>query len=143
MTHTDTRDLTIRATTGRDDGKSFIIAELLPYDMAGFMLRLMSALQVPDVSVITDFVDAAKQAKQDGKAMDGTSVVETVVQLMMGCDPKAVHALIGDILAHVSIAPDPNNPVAVRRATAVDIREMATLGQIIGGFFTANMVKSA
>lgn len=122
---TDIKEISIHARAGRDLGKTFIIQEVDPLTMSGFVLRLVSALRVENFSELLN---------QIGDAADGASI-NAIMNILRGADPAAVHALITEIVNNfVTIAPDPKHPSAIRRLTTSDIQEMATLGEVLMTF---------
>lgn len=129
----DTRTTTITADIGRDAGKSFRILEVPPIEMAGFVLRLLSALRLADQTDLMALFRPSEGPEQSEGAILGA---------LAGCDPDRMHALIIDALAHVHIAPDPQHPGAFRPLqVAADIREMKTLGQVLGAFARTNLMQ--
>lgn len=132
--------------TGRDYGKTYRIAEVNPYVMSGFVLRLLAALKLVQVDdLLTMFnrpkvEDGDDEARRDQARDDMLGILRTLA----GCDAAAVHALIGEALQYVEVAADPKHPTMFRPLNvALDIREMSTLGDVLGGFFRVNMTPSA
>jgi hypothetical protein len=126
-----TRTLIVQGTIGRDDGKSFRITEVPPLDMVNFMLRLMAALRAADMDEILGLF---------GSGDDAQANVSAVFSVLRGCDPAGVKALIDDALRYVEISPDPQHPGVFRRLdVANDLKEVQTLGQILGGFARVNV----
>ena len=121
----------ITARTGRDAGKTFQVNEVPPVEMATFMLRLLAAIRLAGVDELLDLFTSP-----DGADMAG------VMRLLAGCDPEAVRALINDALRYVQIAPDPQHPGMFRTLGDNDIREMATLGEVLQGFVKLNVTAS-
>lgn len=133
MTYDPDTSLTITGEHGRDAGKAFQIQEVPPIDMAGFVLRLLAALRL---SAQADLMELFTPAE------DAQASVEAILRVLTGCDPDKMHALIHDALRHVQIAPDPQHPGALRPLqVATDIREMKTLGQILGAFARKNLMQ--
>lgn len=122
---------TITARTGRDAGKTFQVSEVPPVEMATFMLRLLAAIRLSGVEELLGLFTSP-----DGADMAG------VMRLLAGCDPDAVRALINDALRYVQIAPDPQHPGMFRTLGDNDIREMATLGEVLQGFVKLNVTAS-
>lgn len=107
---------------GRDTGKTFHVREIDPVTFAGYVLRLVSALRVESYEgLIAEFQDAA----------GGGAPIDTIMRVLQGSDPRAVHALVMDLLTHVGIAPDPKHPGVDRPLLPTDIRELKTLGTIL------------
>lgn len=126
----DNKTLSIYATKGRDNGKTFIIEEIDPLTCSGYVLRLVAALRVDSFEDMLAEFSGEKGADGATKAP-----IDAVMRVLQGADPKAVHALIGELVSgYVMVAPDPQHPGALRRVMVSDIREMATLGQILVGF---------
>lgn len=129
----DSRELILQGAVGRDNGKRFRINETNPVAMAGFVLRLLAALRL---SQTDDLLDLFQPGANDAPGAD----LNTILRLLTGCDPAAVHALITDALGYVDVAPDPKHPGAFRPCSATDIREMSTLGDVLGGFARVNLL---
>lgn len=130
----DSLAVTVQGTIGRDVGKSFRINEVPPLTMAGYVLRLLAALRLSDQN---DLLALLRPKAPSGD--EAESDLTAVLRLLTGCDPRAVHSLITDALAHVQIAPDPKHPTAFRALMPTDVREMTTLGQILGAFARTNI----
>lgn len=121
----DVKTLSIIGAHGRDMHKTFIVEEAPPLELAGLVLRLVSALRVESYEkLVGEFAPRA----------DGKPSIDAVMSLLRGADPQAVHALISDVLGYVSIAPDPKHPGAVRAMMTTDIQEIRTLGDVLAGF---------
>jgi hypothetical protein len=109
--------------TGRDAGKTFRVPRIDPLTFAGYALRLVAALRVESYEgllvEIRDRVDA------------GDAPIDTIMRVLQGCDPQAVHQLIKDVLTHVTIAPDPQHPGVNRALMGNDILELKTLGDLL------------
>lgn len=128
----DTRATVIYGSVGRDAGKAYRINEVSPFAMSGFVLRLLSAMHLTQPDDLMDLLQPATGTGAD---------IKTILCLLSGCDPTAVHALVSDALVHVEVAPDPKHPTAFRRLNVeLDIREMATLGDVLGGFARCNLM---
>lgn len=125
-TDTDFHSVTIQATDGRDTGKAFRVQEVPPFDMASYVLRLLSALRLGEQVELMDLLRPSEDADQ---------TIESTLKVLSGCDPDAVKQLVADILDHVQVAPDPKHPGAYRALNVrSDIRELVTLKQILGAF---------
>lgn len=135
----DSRQTVIEGRVGRDAGKRFLIKEVDPITMSGFVLRLLAALRLSQTDDLLDLFQGRGVA-DEGEPVDTSGDLAAILRLLTGCDPLAVHALITDALVNVEIAPDPKHPGAFRRLTATDIREMATLGDVLGGFARVNLL---
>lgn len=127
----DSRQTVLHASKGRDAGKRFKINEVNPVLMAGFVLRLLAALRLAQTD---DLMDLFRSGENTG------SDLQAILRILTGCDPVAVHALISDALTHIEVAPDVQHPGTFRPCTAVDIREMATLGDLLGAFARVNLL---
>lgn len=123
-------DVIIEGKKGRDAGKRFLIKEVVPVTMAGFVLRLLSALNL----AAQDDLFAFLQPSEEGEDL------ASIMRLLTGCDPVAVHALINDALTYVDVAADPQHPGMFRRLQPDDIREMSTLGDVLGAFARTNLL---
>lgn len=122
---------TVLADAGRDAGKTFLVAEVPPVEMATFVLRLLAAIRLSGVAELLALMAPAEER--------GETDIAVVLRLLAGCDPEAVRSLINDALAHVQVAADPRHPGMFRPLRSDDIREMATLGQVLGAFARANI----
>jgi hypothetical protein len=101
--------------------------------MATYVLRLLSALRSADMDALLTFL-------RPRDATDAESDLQGVLAMLTGCDALAVRALISDALAYVQVAPDPQRPGMFRKVDpALDIKEMATLGQLLGAFARTNI----
>lgn len=127
--------VTLTANNGRDAGKTFQIAEVPPVDMAAFILRLLAAIQLGGVDELLELMRGGTGA--DGESRDQ---ITAVLRLLAGCDPAACKALIVDALTYVQIAPDPASPGMFRKLRDDDIKEMATLGDVLGAFVRTNVM---
>lgn len=128
---------TLTATNGRDAGKTFTVAEVLPVDMATFILRLLAAIRVTGVDELLELFQTPEGATNNPEA------IGAVMRLLAGCDAQAVGALITDVIGYVQVAADPRHPGMFRPATAADIQEMATLGDVLGLFVRVNVTSGA
>lgn len=126
----DTKTQDVTAQTGRDYGKTFRVKEVGPMAMAGFILRLLHALRLGHQEDLLSFLQPGAEDVD----------ISAVMRLLAGCDPEAVQALLHDMLDHVQVAADPQHPKAFRALNDNDIREMATLGDIIGAFVRVNVL---
>lgn len=124
----DIKTTTFYATHDRDAGKHFEVREVDPLTMSGYVLRLVSALRVPNFETI--------QALFQKGDVEGASEesIDAVLRILQGADPVAVHALVTESLAYVRIAPDPQHPEAWRALMPTDIRELRTLGDVLATF---------
>lgn len=121
----------ISATAGRDSGKSFRINEVPPVEMATFILRLLAAIRLGGVDELLELMQQG-----DG---EGAPAIGTVLRLLAGCDPEAVRALINSALSYVKIAADIRHPGMFRDLRDDDIKEMATLGDVLNAFIRTNV----
>ena len=129
----DTRTSMLIAVHGRDAGKRFEVGEVDPLTMAGYVLRLASALRVPSFDTLQALFSKDDDGKPDGEAID------SILRILQGADPVAVHALITESLVYVRIAPDPQHPEAWRSLMLPqDIRELRTLGDVLLAFIKLN-----
>lgn len=124
----DIKTTTFYATHDRDAGKHFEVREVDPLTMSGYVLRLVSALRVPNFETIQ-----ALFQKGDAEGASEESI-DAVLRILQGADPVAVHALVTESLAYVRIAPDPQHPEAWRPLMSTDIRELRTLGDVLATF---------
>lgn len=129
------RTASVSGIHGRDAGKLFQVAEMLPLDTANYVLRLMAAIRADGVADLMELLEAPT----DGAV--GAGAVESVLRLLAGCDAVAVGQLMKDALYSglVSVAPDPQHPGMFRPLRADDIREMKTLGDVFGAFLRLNV----
>lgn len=121
---------------GRDVGKRFQLTELHTLQKAGFSLRLVAALRVESYETLL----AKFAARPNAQA---AAPIDDIMRTLQGCDPAAVESLIYEVLATVDVAVDPAHPGAFRKATAEDVGELATLGDIIMAFFALNLSEKA
>lgn len=127
---TDKQDITITAANGRDAGKRFKLTELGPVASAGMMLRLVSALRVDSYE---DLLARLREASDDG-----APPIDEIMQVLQGCDPERVQALVREALQGIQIAADPKHPEAFRPMTEADISELRTLGELLMAFSKLN-----
>lgn len=131
-TQSDDRTTIINATAGRDAGKRYCVAEVDPYTMSGFVLRLLCALRLDSEDDLFGLMTPDS---------DDAGRFKTFMRTLSGSDPDKIHALLTDALAHVEVAADPQHPTAFRRLNVkTDIREMQTLGDIVTAFFRTNVM---
>lgn len=124
---------------GRDAGKTFLVGEMPPIEMAGFMLRLASALRVPSYEdLFGKLADLRSLASSADAAKNGGAALDVVMKLVQGCDAAALQLLIRDILECVQVSPDPKHPAAVRALIDGDFREKKTLWDILAAFAQLN-----
>lgn len=139
----DTKQATVTGTRGRDVGKTFRVNEVTPVVMAGFVLRLLAALRL---SQQDDLMGLLQPVKRPGEADNEdnedaiSSDLSSILRVLTGCDPQAVSALIRDALTYVEVAADPQHPGAFRPLQDNDIREMSTLGDVLGAFARVNLL---
>lgn len=126
---------TFTAASGRDAGKRFRIRDIDPLTLAGFALRLLSALRIPDWSTLQMIAKPA-DAQDDA---DSDDTINAILGLLRGCDPDAVHKLITEALTYVEIAPDPKHPEAWRPLMPTDIEELRTLGTVLMTFAQSHL----
>jgi hypothetical protein len=126
----DTRILIVDAASARDYGKRFRITETDPLTFSGFVLRLVAALKVESYESMLDDLKNATKAE--------TPPIDLVMRVLAGSDARAVHALITEALEGVEIAADPRHPEGFRALMKTDIRDLATLGQVLVGFAKLN-----
>ncbi|MFI2901364.1 hypothetical protein [Klebsiella aerogenes] len=127
---TDKLDSIITAANGRDAGKRFKLTELGPVASAGMMLRLVSALRVDSYE---DLLARLRESSEDG-----APPIDEIMQVLQGCDPDRVQALVREALQGVQVAPDPKHPEAFRPMTEADIAELRTLGELLMAFSKLN-----
>lgn len=121
--------VTITGQHGRDAGKNFKIAEVPPVEMTTFILRLLGAIRLDGVDELRALMNPAA----------GVDEIDTVLRLLAGCDALATRQLILDALTYVTVAPDPQHPGMFRALRDDDIKELKTLGQVIGAFVRTNV----
>lgn len=120
---------TITGQAGRDAGKTFKIGEVPPVEMTTFILRLLGAIRLDGVDELRALMNPA----------EGSNEIDTVLRLLAGCDAMATRQLIIDALGYVTIAPDPQHPGMFRALRDDDIKELKTLGEVIGAFVRTNI----
>lgn len=121
--------VTITGQHGRDAGKTFKIAEVPPVEMTTFILRLLGAVRMDGVDELRVLMEPA----------EGVDQIDVVMRLLAGCDAMAVRQLLLDMLNYVQVAPDPQHPGMFRKLND-DIRELKTLGEIVGAFVRTNVM---
>jgi len=127
----DTRTYAVPGVHGRDAGKTFHCVEIDPLTLSGFVLRLVSALRVESYEALLEQLNVAK----------GEVPIDTIMKLLQGADPRAVHALISELLDYVLITPDPKHPAVRRALLENEIREIRTLGDVLMGVAKLNFGK--
>ena len=121
--------VTLTAQHGRDAGMTFKIAEVPPVEMTTFILRLLGAVRLDGVDELRALMDPT----------EGVDQIDVVLRLLAGCDAMAVRQLLLDMLNYVQVAPDPKHPGVFRKLND-DIRELKTLGEIVGAFVRTNVM---
>lgn len=121
--------VTLAGQHGRDAGKNFKINEVPPVEMTTFILRLLGAIRLDGVDELRALMNPT----------GGVDELDTVLRLLAGCDALATRQLILDALKYVTVAPDPQHPGMFRALRDDDIKELKTLGQIIGAFVRTNV----
>jgi hypothetical protein len=129
-----TKTTTFFAAHGRDAGKHFELREADPLAMAGYVLRLVSALRIPSYETLL----AVFARNDDDNGAPGGEAIDAILRILQGADPVAVHALCTEALHYVRIAPDPQHPEAWRTLMPTDIRELRTLGDVLVAFVKLN-----
>lgn len=127
----DARTLAVPGVHGRDAGKTFHCVEIDPLTLSGFVLRLVSALRVESYEALIETLTAK------AKGSDGVPI-DAIMKLLQGADPRAVHALISELLDYVLITPDPKHPGVKRALLENEIREIRTLGAVLMGVAKLN-----
>ena len=127
----DARTLAVPGVHGRDAGKTFHCVEIDPLMLSGFVLRLVSALRVDSYEALIETLTAKT------KGADGVPI-DAIMKLLQGADPRAVHALISELLDYVLITPDPKHPGVKRALLENEIREIRTLGAVLMGVAKLN-----
>lgn len=130
----DSRTVTLTATHGRDTGKLFRVGEMPPLDTVAYVLRLLAAIRLDGVPELMALFEPGER--------DTGHDIEGVLRLLAGCDAAAVRELMADALTHVTIAPDPKHPGMFRALRADDIKELKTLGDVLGAFLRVNVANS-
>lgn len=131
----DARMLAVPGVHGRDAGKTFHCVEIDPLTLSGFVLRLVSALRVESYEALLADLMGAKDKDAAGVPVDA------IMKLLQGADPRAVHALISELLDYVLITPDPKHPGVKRALLENEIREIRTLGDVLMGVAKLNFGK--
>jgi hypothetical protein len=126
----DVRTRTVHGVHGRDAGKAFHCVEIDPLTLSGYMLRLVAALRVESYESLLEQLQSTA-GKSDVP-------LDAIMRLLQGADPRAVHALIGELLDYVLITPDPKHPGVKRALLANEIREIRTLGDVLMGVAKLN-----
>lgn len=127
----DARTLAVPGVHGRDTGKTFHCVEIDPLTLSGFVLRLVSALRVESYEALIETLTT--EAKGSGGVP-----IDAIMKLLQGADPRAVHALISELLDYVLITPDPKHPGVKRALLENEIREIRTLGAVLMGVAKLN-----
>lgn len=117
------QELTDVYGVGRDTGKTYRIPRIDALTTAGYVLRLVAALHVDSYEGLLAEIQTSVEAKQ--------APIDTIMRVLQGCDPQAIHGLIHDLLSHVLISPDPKFPNANRPMQGNEIEEIKTLGAIL------------
>ncbi len=121
--------VTITGQYGRDAGKTYKISEVPPVEMTTFILRLLGAIRLDGVEELRALINPA----------EGADEIDTVLRLLAGCDAMATRQLILDALQYVEVAVDPQHPGMFRQLRDDGIKELKTLGQVIGAFVRTNV----
>lgn len=127
----DARTHTVHGVHGRDAGKAFHCVEIDPLTLSGYVLRLVSALRVESYDALLDELLSAKTSS-------GGVPIDAIMKLLQGADPRALHALIAELLDYVLITPDPKHPGVKRPLLENEIREIRTLGDVLQGVAKLN-----
>lgn len=121
---------TVLAANGdRDGGKRFGVLEVPPVEMATFILRLLGAIRLNGVGELQTLLNPP----------EGADEIDAVLRVLAGCDAMATRALMVDALKYVHIAPDPQHPGMFRALRDDDIKDLKTLGDVLGAFVRANV----
>jgi len=128
----DSREIIYQGAHGRDAGKAFKVEEISPVQTAAYVLRILAALRLSDQA---DLLELFQPAANNDEAKEG------ILRVLTGCDPERMHGLITDALTHVQVAPDPQHPGLFRPVQVADIREMRTLGDLLGTFARVNLMQ--
>lgn len=127
----DQKTLPIHGIHGRDAGKTFYAVEIDPLTLSGYVLRLVSALRVESYENLLE--------QLTGGAKGGAVPIDAIMRILQGADPRAVHALLTELIdGYVRISPDPKHPGAVRALLPNEIKEFKTLGDVLMGVFKLN-----
>lgn len=108
---------------GRDTGKTYRVPRIDALTVAGYVLRLVAALRVESYEGLLAEIQTSVETKE--------APIDTIMRVLQGCDPQAVHGLITDVLGHVMISPDPKFPNVNRPMQGNEIDEIKTLGAIL------------
>ncbi len=119
----NTPDLIDVYGVGRDSGKTYRLPRIDALTAAGYVLRLVSALRVDSYEGLLAEIQTSVEAKE--------APIDTIMHVLQGSDPQAIHALIKDVLGHVLISPDPKFPNVNRAMQGNEIEEIKTLGLIL------------
>jgi len=120
---TDAHALTDVYGLGRDTGKTYRIARIDALTVAGYVLRLVAALRVDSYEGLLAEIQSSVEKQE--------APIDTIMTVLQGCDPVAIHGLIKDLLTHVLISPDPQHPSANRAMQGNEIEDIKTLGAIL------------
>lgn len=126
----DTRMHQVHGVHGRDAGKTFWCVEIDPLALSGYVLRLVSALRVESYEALLAQITGAQG--ENGVPLDA------IMQMLQGADPRAIHALLSELLDYVLITPDPKHPGVKRALVENEIREIRTLGDVLMGIAKLN-----
>lgn len=126
----DARMHLVHGVHGRDAGKTFHCVEIDPLTLSGFVLRLVTALRVESYEALLTQLQGTKG--------DDSVPIDAIMKLLQGADPRAVHALITELLDYVLITPDPKHPGVKRPLMENEIRELRTLGDVLMGVAKLN-----
>jgi hypothetical protein len=118
-----TPELTDVYGVGRDSGKTYRVPRIDALPFAGYVLRLVAALRVDSYEGLLAEIQASVEAQE--------TPLDTVMRVLQGSDPAAIHALIKDLLTHVMISPDPKHPGVNRPLLDGEVVEIKTLGAIL------------
>ena len=129
----DTRMLAVHGVHGRDAGKTFHCIEIDPLTLSGFVLRLVTALRVESYEALLEQFMSAKES--------ANVPIDSIMRLLQGADPRAVHELLSELLDYVLITPDPKHPGVKRALLENEIREIRTLGDVLVGVAKLNFGK--
>ncbi|MDR3389085.1 MAG: hypothetical protein P4L92_18750 [Rudaea sp.] len=120
----------VHGVHGRDAGKTFWCVEIDPLALSGYVLRLVSALRVESYEALLAQITGAQG--ENGVPLDA------IMQMLQGADPRAIHALLSELLDYVLITPDPKHPGVKRALVENEIREIRTLGDVLMGIAKLN-----
>lgn len=125
--------LAVHGVHGRDAGKTFHCIEIDPLTLSGFVLRLVTALRVESYEALLEQFMSAKES--------ANVPIDSIMRLLQGADPRAVHELLSELLDYVLITPDPKHPGVKRALLENEIREIRTLGDVLIGVAKLNFGK--